>query len=188
MLVFFAQVDFARAYDSVLHSAVVRAMLRRGVPPPIGAAYVCDMRGTELVFQRAKLQTQGIRPTVGLRQGCSLSPLVFRWVMEDLVAEARREWNAAGCGFQMDDELLHILAWADDTWLFASSRRQLCRMVGILRRVAEQVVGLELRLDKCTWAEVRRKDQSTHAGLGESTHLQHMAKVEPETWLKLLGA
>lgn len=61
---FFSQVDFGRAYDSVLHSAVVRAMLRRGVPPPILGAYVRDMRGTELVFQHDGWAFDAITPGV----------------------------------------------------------------------------------------------------------------------------
>lgn len=54
---FIAQVDFARAYDSVLHSAVIRAMTRRGIPPPVLAAYVRDTGGTELVFEHGGWRT-----------------------------------------------------------------------------------------------------------------------------------
>lgn len=88
-----------------------------------------DVRSTQLVFQHVGWHTEGIIHTVRLRQGCFLSPLVSRLVMEDLVAEVRRESDAAGAGFHMDDDLLQILAWADDTWFFASSRAQLGLMV-----------------------------------------------------------
>lgn len=35
-----AQLDFARAYDSVKHLAVARSMSKRGIPAPIAAAYL----------------------------------------------------------------------------------------------------------------------------------------------------
>lgn len=146
----FAQVDFAHAYDSVLHGAVVRTMLRRGVPPPLLGGYLRDMRSMEPVFEHNRWQTRGIRPRVGLRQGSSLSPLVSRWVMDNTVAEARREWGAARC---MDDEMLQMLAWAGDAWSVASSP------------------GLEFRLGKCMQAEVCRTGQTTHAHAGELSHV-----------------
>lgn len=46
-----AEWGIARAYDSVLQSVVVWAMLGRRVPPPVGGAYLCDMRIKKLVFQ-----------------------------------------------------------------------------------------------------------------------------------------
>lgn len=78
---YMSQVDFAQARDSV------RAM-RRGVPPLVVAADLRDMRHSELLIARAGWQTRPIAPTVGLRQGCSLSRLVFRWVLEDAVSLA----------------------------------------------------------------------------------------------------
>lgn len=63
---FVAQVDFARVYDSVLHSAVIRAMRRRGMPETVMAAYVRNMRKTELIFEHGGWRTKGVHPTVGL--------------------------------------------------------------------------------------------------------------------------
>lgn len=48
---FLAQVDCAHAYDRVLHSGVVVALLRRGMPPPLVGARMRDMRSTELVHE-----------------------------------------------------------------------------------------------------------------------------------------
>lgn len=57
-------------------SAFVQAMLRRRVLALMVGAYVRDMRSTRLVFQHAGWQTEGIIPTVGLRQGCLSAPSV----------------------------------------------------------------------------------------------------------------
>lgn len=168
-----------RAYDSVRHSAAIQALMRKRGPEPVVSAYVRDMRDTELVFEHAGWKTQGIQPTVGLRQGCSLSPLACRWVMEDLMAEARDIWTAAGNGMWLDAALLQVLAWADDTWLFATCTSQLGRMIGVLREIAKRVGGLELRLEKYTWAEVSRQGTATDNAAEERTHhLRHMGQGE----------
>lgn len=39
-----AQINFARAYDSVHHTTVLKAMRRRGVPEPLAMAYIGEMR------------------------------------------------------------------------------------------------------------------------------------------------
>lgn len=65
-------------------------MYRRGVPIPVIVTYIRDMRSVGLVFVHGQWRTNPISSTVGLGQGCSLSPLVFRWRIEDEVAEAGR--------------------------------------------------------------------------------------------------
>lgn len=39
----------------------------------------------------------------GLRQGCTLSPLFVRWVVEDCIAEARTAWNSQAFGFHLGE-------------------------------------------------------------------------------------
>lgn len=68
----------------------------------------------EVVFEHGGWRTNGIQPIVGPRQGWSLNPLVFRRVMEDLVAEIREDWSTHSCGFWVDPDLLQVLALADD--------------------------------------------------------------------------
>lgn len=94
-----AQVDFACAHDSVLLSAVVHAMTRRGVPEPVVAVYVRDLRNTNLVFKHGLWRTKGIQPTVGLRQGHSLSPYrSLRWLEIAIMRLVGRLRTGAGLG------------------------------------------------------------------------------------------
>lgn len=147
-LLFVARLVFACTYDSVLHSAVICDMARRSVPEPFATAtYVRDMRNSEVVFEHGGWRKKGIYPTVGLRQGCSVSPLLLRRVMEDLVALAREDWSAQPCGVWVDTELLQILAGADDTWPFEATQAQGHRMFGTSCRLAKGVAGLGLRLE-----------------------------------------
>lgn len=58
-------------------------MARRGVAP----ADLPDMRAMRLVFQHGLWATDAVASRIGLRQGCRLSHLVFRWVMEVLLGD-----------------------------------------------------------------------------------------------------
>lgn len=120
---------------------------------PVVATYVTDMRSAEFVFVHGCWRTCPSQPNTCLRQGCSLSPLTFRWVMAD-VADAKAEWDAAGIGFLMDMWVLRVLGWAADAWLVVMSRADLSAIVSEMRRKALEVVGLVPRFERCTWAPV----------------------------------
>lgn len=47
--------DFARAYDSILHMAILRAMRRRSVPEPLGTAYIQKTRRAIMAFEHFRL-------------------------------------------------------------------------------------------------------------------------------------
>lgn len=88
------------------------------------------MLSVELVFVHGQRRTTPISPIVGLKEGCSLSPLVFRWCIEEAGAEAQEDWNWLDHGRALDDWVLQVLAWADDLLYFrreqAASRRDDC--------------------------------------------------------------
>lgn len=79
---FFGQAEFARAYDSVRHTGSHECMKSRGVPPPVIGACMRDMRSTRMVLKHSLWATDEVAPRIGLRQGYSRSPLVFRWVVD----------------------------------------------------------------------------------------------------------
>lgn len=65
---FFAQVDFAKAYGSVMHSAIWRCMRCRGVPEVLVKSYLREIRATKMCFQHSSWSTAPAWPVVGLRQ------------------------------------------------------------------------------------------------------------------------
>lgn len=116
-----------------------------------------------------------MQPIVGLRQGCNLSPMIFRRVLSDVMATLKGPWEERGFGLDIAECRLLYVAWSDDTWLVAKLPAELNVMIRELRTAARSV-GLELRLNKCKWAEVRRKDQPAtrvspeHAELSTMDH------------------
>lgn len=112
---------------------------------------------TGVVFQHNDWERSAIAPRVGLRQGCSASPLLFRWVLQDALADPEARWASDGAGLDVGGQspLTH-LCWADDTWLFAASMRHAAYQVRTLRQEVEPT-GLLVRLEKCAWLEYGRK-------------------------------
>lgn len=69
-------------------------------------------------------------PKVGLRQRCSLSPLVFRWCVENAVAEAHKDWDSNAQGI------------CDDSYLFANNKAHLETMTASIKMHALRCIGL----------------------------------------------
>lgn len=59
-----------------------------------------------------------IRAGVGLRQGCSASPMLFRWALQDCLEPLRDLECRKNTGLSVDASWLTHLAGAGDTWLF----------------------------------------------------------------------
>lgn len=86
-----SQIEFTRSYDSVRLGAIQRSTLWPRVPAPGVATHLRDMRGSELCFTQ-----DGWRKNTSPEhraQGYSMSPLVFRWIMEDAIDSVRTEWQ-----------------------------------------------------------------------------------------------
>lgn len=121
--------DYARAYDSILHSAILASMRRRNVPEVLALAYLREARRACMTFDHADWSTRPVCAGVGLRQGCSAAPMLFRWVLADCMADFRGRWIRQGHGACLDTVTVSHVAWADDTWVFDSTQEGLEAML-----------------------------------------------------------
>ena len=64
----------------------------------------------------------------GLKQGCSLSPVLFNLYINDLALKV----NALGKGIKIDDESISILLYADDVVLLAENETDLQFLLNVL--------------------------------------------------------
>lgn len=100
-----------------------------------------------MVLRHASWETSPIRAGIGLRQGCSASPLVFRWVLQDCLMPLHNTWAESGRGIRVEEETLAHLAWADDTWLFSDTPASADIMLSELESRATRETGLLIRCD-----------------------------------------
>lgn len=75
-------------------------MLKRGVPRPLALAYLREAC-------RASIGGALIRAGIGLRQGCSATPMLFRWVLQRFMEALHTRWEASGLGIHLFGKGLH---------------------------------------------------------------------------------
>nr|VZI09395.1 unnamed protein product [Spirometra erinaceieuropaei] len=137
-------VDFAAAFDSVNRESLWRIMALDGVPAKIIAMIKAYYRSTTArVLVRNNLsQPFGIRS--GVRQGCILSPIQFKYAINWILGRALRDND--GVEFAPGSRLTD-LDYADDIALLASSFGDLQSTVSRVNEVAKSV-GLSINAAK----------------------------------------
>lgn len=124
-------------------------MHKRGEPAKVAEACIPEIWNSTTVVGHIGWHTAPVSPTSGMRQGCSVSSVVIRWVMEDILEQVSAEWSGHNCGILVCGDWLQYICWADDSRLFAKSATGLSYMVRALEEAARRrKAGMELRLPK----------------------------------------
>lgn len=105
-----------------------------------------------MAFSHEGWTTDLIPLGVGLRQGCSASPMFFRWVLQDTLEPLQQAWVETGYGMKLDENTLTHLARADDTWSVSEGVNSLGTMLQDVSKMAEAETGLQIRWGKCNLA------------------------------------
>ena len=97
----------------------------------------------------AKYEWEGIvidevKSERGLRQGCTLSPLLFTLIMEELTQRVKK----VGVGVKINQEKLCILVFADDVILLAESMGDLQKLLDEVEEFSRDI-KLQFGIDKC---------------------------------------
>ena len=80
----------------------------------------------------------------GLKQGCSLSPVLFNLCINDLITTI----SSIGTGIRIDDDsVIAILAYADDVVLLAESENDLQNLLNVLKSWCD-VNKMVINMDK----------------------------------------
>lgn len=121
-------VDFKKAFDTVWHDGLwlrLHSVGIRGRPLKILQSLYSNIRQSVLVDGQ---QTEYIRASQGVRQGCPISPVLFSIFIEEMVHELRK----GGVGVKLDAQLMFALLYADDAVLLAESAEDLQKMINIV--------------------------------------------------------
>jgi hypothetical protein len=140
----------AKAFDSVSHHSIRRAMVSKGVPEVLIGVILSEYEGATTVLQRG-LGKAGLTPiTRGVKQGDPLSPILFNLVLDEIVAYA----NGATEGVRIAGHKVSILDFADNLVLAAQTGPRLQRLTErVITGLSEN--GLEPNPGKCRTVAVR---------------------------------
>jgi len=109
--------DLAKAFDTVQHASIVRALQRKGFGNH-DISVVKDLyTETTTIFEVGQSRSILINIRNGVKQGCPLSPLLSNLIMDELIEELYK----MGAGVVLEDQKVAILAFADDLVLMADS-------------------------------------------------------------------
>lgn len=153
-----AFIDLEKAYDSVPINRLWMAMEKFGIPKSllhfIKRMYVCKA----CVKVGNRLSTE-FSTTKGLRQGCGMSPTLFKIFLEDVLGK----WNKScrGMGLEINDRLMHNLLFADDQVIIGQDKEDMEYMI---RKLVDAfaVGGLKINAIKTEYMVIGGTSEDLH--------------------------
>ncbi|KAF2350125.1 Reverse transcriptase domain [Trinorchestia longiramus] len=154
--VYLAFLDIEKAYDRVDRRRLLDALGKIGFSEKIVNIVKSLYENTCAVYRLGNLVTGQVRSVRGVRQGCTLSPLLFGLYTEELAVRLRM----SGFGLKVGEEKLSCLLYADDIAVVSESEQETDRdrewnigEVKIGRTKEYKYLGCMLSEDGCARAK-----------------------------------
>lgn len=125
-------IDLEKAFDRVQLQDVVHLLYSRQVPLNLIKVIENIYNGNKVQAKINGELTEPIPVEKGIRQGDSLSPLLFNLIMDEIIKQVRRLR-----GYRMGNRNITILCYADDAVLVAENEDDLQRLLYCFNRVAK---------------------------------------------------
>ena len=125
-----AFIDFRKAYDFINRDKLWQRLRDINVSTKMLTAIKSLYVNVSACVKVNNLTTDWFDVKSGLRQGCSLSPLLFNLYINDLAIRI----NALGKGISLNNDKVSLLMYADDIVLIADSETDLQSMLNELTR------------------------------------------------------
>ena len=109
--------DLSKAFDTVQHDTIIKALLRKGVPNDVRNLVSDLYSNTFTTISVNGQKTRTIQINSGVKQGCPLSPLLFNFVIDELIDEIQQ----LDSGYKLQGQQVSIMGFADDLVLISDN-------------------------------------------------------------------
>jgi hypothetical protein len=138
-------VDFEKAFDRLDRGLIWSKLEQMGVDGSFIKAIKDIYHDTSSVIKVGdRISTDLIKPTVGVKQGCPISPLLFSLVVEDMSSRLN---NNVGEDELVQSGLSNHLMFADDTAILAAEASHTQTLVNRMENFCDEK-GLKVNVDK----------------------------------------
>jgi len=145
-------IDYEKAFDTVEHGAIIRALKRQGVDDAYTRVLAECYRDTSTTIQLFETAVT-VPITKGVRQGDTISPQLFSACLEDIIREL--DWDQFG--LSIDGRRLNHLRFADDIVLVTRTSEEASTMLSQLSQ-ASNLRGLRVNRSKTQTMRNRHAD------------------------------
>lgn len=121
------QVDINKAYDSVGRTSLINRLKAKGIPANITNVLIAGFEA-ETAMRDGNTLSEAFHTTIGIKQGCPASPVLFNILLADMKDRIQHEW--AYKHPSQNTALPHspLILYADDATLIAHTPTQLQSM------------------------------------------------------------
>lgn len=151
---FAAFIDFRRAFDGLDRGMMWSKLNEYGVCGRMLRAVKSLYTDVQCTVRVNRMHTEWFKVNNGVRQGCLLSPLLFNIYINDLLEKI----SAMGIGVKLDDDVIGILAYADDIVLLAETEDDLNILLSTLGEWCK-MNRMSVNPDKSKVLHFRAKDK-----------------------------
>ena len=147
-VIYLAFLDLKAAFDVVPRKEIWNALIAKGVPGDLLAAIQSAYQGAMAVVRINGMESEPFPIARGVRQGDSLSPLLFINVMDEIhkICKRRIAWTTIG-KWNMRTVLVQSLLYADDIVLLSDRPNILQRIIDAFSRYCIKW-NLDVNLEK----------------------------------------
>ena len=140
--IYFCFIDYAKAFDCVDHNKLWKILKELGIPDHLTCLLRNLYAGQEATVRTGHGTTDWFQIGKGVRQGCILSPCLFKLYAEYIMRNTGLEESCAW--IKIARRNINNLRYADDTTLMAESEEELN---SLLMKVKEESKISDLKLN-----------------------------------------
>ena len=118
---FAAFIDFKKAYDCINRNLLFTKLCNIGISGKMLTALLSIYKDVKCCIRLNGFKTDWFNVDCGLKQGCSLSPILFNLYVNDLVTQI----TELGLGIDIDGEKVAVLLYADDLVILSETEDDL---------------------------------------------------------------